>query len=89
MKKMLIFLSSLFLMFSFVACNNHHNLPALEECPYEMKGPLTIQDPFVDSTTYTVTVPKETLPGVLEVIPFMLNHLIMWMIAMLLLICFR
>ena len=54
MKKMLIFLSSLFLMFSFVACNNHHNLPALEECPYEMKGPLTIQDPFVDSTTYTV-----------------------------------
>ena len=63
MKKMLIFLSSLFLMFSFVACNNHHNLPALEECPYEMKGPLTIQDPFVDSTTYTVTVPKEYTAG--------------------------
>ena len=63
MKEMLIFLSSLFLMFSFVACNNHHNLPALEECPYEMKGPLTIQDPFVDSTTYTVTVPKEYTAG--------------------------
>ncbi len=30
---------------------------------YEMKGPLTIQDPFVDSTTYTVTVPKEYTAG--------------------------